>query len=108
MEDNQKLIEKVLSQKNYDSQSRQLIEEMSELTQAINKFWRHDLKYGDKKFEDEIENLDYVNNLNYKNLVEEIADVEICLEQVKTLLKVNNDSIKQIKNFKLNRELERI
>lgn len=30
----------------YDSQSRQCIEEMAELTQAINKFWRNNLKCG--------------------------------------------------------------
>ena len=30
----------------YDAQSRQCIEEMAELTQAINKFWRKQLKCG--------------------------------------------------------------
>lgn len=30
----------------YDSQSRQCIEEMAELTQAINKFWRNQLGCG--------------------------------------------------------------
>ena len=53
----------------FESQSRQLIEEMAELTQAINKHWRnHFCKDTETK------------------IVEEIADVEICLEQIKFLI----------------------
>lgn len=55
----------------YENQSMQLIEEMAELTQAINKYRR----YGtyEKKCQ----------------IIEEIADVSIMLEQVSYLLPVN-------------------
>ena len=32
----------------YNAQSRQLIEEMAKLTQTINKFWRKEMKCGNK------------------------------------------------------------
>ena len=36
-------IEFIANHYGYDAQSRQCIEEMAELTQAINKFWRNQL-----------------------------------------------------------------
>lgn len=77
----------------YESQSRQLIEEMAELTQAINKEWRN-------TNECEITHL-------YKNLVEEIADVEIMLEQIKYLIGCNDD-VEKIKNKKIDRTIAQI
>ena len=62
----------------YDNQSRQLIEEMSELTVAINKYWRKILFCGKKK----IENVEFPMP-EESNVIEEIADVEIMLEQMK-------------------------
>lgn len=80
----------------YDAQSRQCIEEMAELTQAINKFWR---KQG----------TDYktlVERTHIKdNLLEEIADVQIMLWQMEYLL---NADVSAIIEQKLDRQLERI
>ena len=49
---------------------------MAELTQAINKLWRISIKKGVKEFKDlRIEK-------EYKNLIEEIADVQIMIDIV--------------------------
>ncbi|MCR5255050.1 MAG: hypothetical protein K6D96_03890 [Acetatifactor sp.] len=77
-------------------QSRQTIEEMAELTQAINKHWR---KFGDDTTDK--------GNPYYKNIVEEIADVEVCLEQLKALLNCKNQ-VEDVKIWKVERQLERI
>jgi len=69
-------------------QMRQLIEEMAELTQVICKAERYDL--------------DTVR----EHLVEEIADVEVVLEQVDYLL--GDSRIAQIKAEKIARQKRRI
>ena len=71
-------IQEIVLRYGYDAQSRQCIEEMAELTQAINKFWRKDLKCGYGAIEES--GLDKESEA-YINLIEEIADVEIMLEQ---------------------------
>ena len=88
----------------YDKQSRQCIEECSELIQAINKFWRKFLQCGERT---SFDFNDMVNNNEYVNLVEEIADVEVMLEQLKILLKCGNEVIKVADN-KVARQLERM
>ena len=75
-------IQEIVLRYGYDAQSRQCIEEMAELTQAINKFWRKDLKCGYGAIEES--GLDKESEA-YINLIEEIADVEIMLEQMKVL-----------------------
>ena len=70
------------------SQMRQLIEEMAELTQVICKAERYDL--------------DTVRD----HLVEEVADVEVVLEQVDYLL--GDNRINQIKAEKIARQKRRI
>lgn len=70
------------------SQMRQLIEEMAELTQVICKAERYDL--------------DTVRD----HLVEEIADVEIVLEQVDYLL--GDSEVQRIKAEKIARQKRRI
>ena len=79
----------------YDAQSRQLIEEMAELTQAINKAWR---------MGNDFDNL----LVQKRNIKEEIADVMIMLEQMKYLLNIYEDDIETIINRKILRQLERI
>lgn len=71
----------------YPAQSNQLIEECAELIQAINKYRR------------------YGNTESLKNYIEEIADVEIMLEQIKHLLNVKDDEIEGVKLYKLKRTL---
>nr|DAZ17492.1 MAG TPA: nucleoside triphosphate pyrophosphohydrolase [Caudoviricetes sp.] len=82
----------------YEPQSRQCIEEMAELTQAINKLWRKKTFGG--------------NGIEiaqaHENVIEEIADVSIMICQMKELLGVKEDDISEIINQKLDRQLERI
>lgn len=90
----QEKIKQISDYYGYEGQSRQCIEEMAELTQAINKHWRKAKK----------------NQNNYKlsqNIYEEIADVEICLEHMKYLLNCH-DEVAAMKEYKLDRELKRI
>ena len=92
----------------YESQSRQLIEEMAELTQAINKYWRKQLECGKKDFEIKPIFLDdkvLIMSTEYDNLVEELADVQIMISQMVYLLRTD---IEPIIEQKLNRQLERI
>ena len=87
----------------YDSQSRQLIEEMAELTVAINKLWRAE-RFCDRK------NIIDVKGFSYpevKEIIEEIADVEIMLSQIKYLLDCNEE-VEQEKERKILRQLERM
>ncbi len=89
----------------YDAQSRQCIEEMAELTQAINKFWRKQLDCGEKPFPVDDMDMPFMT-LDYANLVEEIADVYIMLQQMMYLLGIK--SIDKTVREKLDRQLERI
>ena len=87
----------------YESQSRQLIEEMAELTVAINKLWRVE-RFCDRK------NIMDVKGFSYpevKEIIGEIADVEIMLSQIKHLLSCN-DEVEQEKERKILRQLERM
>lgn len=90
----------------YDVQSRQCIEEMAELTQAINKFWRKILKCGKEDIDTVPICDDNFNFLNeFENLMEEIADLQIMLWQMEYLL---NTDIECVIEQKLDRQLERI
>lgn len=82
----------------YEPQSRQLIEEMAELTVALNKAWRKTFDTVDK-----LPNMD-----DEERIEEEIADVEIMLSQIKYLLEVGDVELSQIIESKLDRQIERI
>ena len=87
----------------YESQSRQLIEEIAELTVAINKLWRVE-RFCDRK------NIMDVKGFSYpevKEIIEEIADTEIMLSQIKYLL-CCQDEVEQEKERKILRQLERM
>ena len=86
----------------YDAQSRQCIEEMAELTQAINKFWRKQLRCDKVSLEGA-----GFRNEEYQNLVEEIADVEIMLEQMKVFMDCE-DAVTEVVEEKLKRQIDRI
>ena len=93
-------IEQIALHYGYEPQSRQLIEEMAELTVAINKLWRLD------------DNGDWTIFINRKaecemNIIEEIADVEIMLEQIKLLLNCGA-KVEMVKDVKVKRQLERM
>ena len=74
----------------YEPQSNMLVEEMAELIQAISKYRRNNSKK------------------NFDNIVEEIADVEVMLHQIKYLLGINPKYVEQIKIEKVNRTKENI
>lgn len=74
----------------YEEQSMQLIEEMAELTQAINKYRR------------------YNNYEAFGNVVEEIADVTIMLEQIQHLLFIDNNDLDFIIDKKIERTKQRL
>lgn len=99
MEEKQDIEEKIHRIAHYygaDSQLDQTIEEVAELTVAIRKFKRNK-----------------GNNMNDKvsllyDLAEEIADVEIMLEQLKILLPFVEEDVEKIKVEKLDRQIKRI
>lgn len=93
-------IKKIADTYGYDAQSRQCIEEMAELAQAINKFWRKDLKCG------KLTTLEVpIGSPQELSIIEEIADVQIMLWQMAYLL---NADVTPIIEQKLDRQLERI
>ena len=75
------------------NRKNQLIEEMSELTQALCK---HQRLMCDRTF-----NMSQTEV--YKNILEEIADVEICLDEIKHCLSIDKDDIRSMKEYKLRR-----
>lgn len=95
---NEKL-KKIADTYGYDAQSRQCIEEIAELTQAINKYWREDLSCGDLSKEVPI------GSIYEYNIIEEIADVQIMLWQMTYFLRAD---VLPIIEQKLNRQLKRI
>lgn len=48
------------------------------------------------------------SNYNYGNIVEEIADVEIMLEQMKIYFEINENEIEEMKEIKIKRTKERL
>lgn len=89
-------IKKIANHYGYETQSRQLIEEMAELTQAVNKLWR---------FEKEC--IGGTIEIHKAKVTEEIADVEIVLGQIKYLLGVKKET-EIWREKKLERTLEKI
>lgn len=73
-----------------EPQCRQAMEECAELIQAINKFLR------------------YPSDQRYANLIEEIADVEIMLYQLKVMFNIDDDQVFAFKVEKAKREQERL
>lgn len=85
-------IKEIAEHYGYDNQSLQLIEEMAELTQALNHLRRYN---------------DYNEFKHRQEVYEEIADVEIMLEQIKHLLNCN-DEVESFKVYKVRRQIDRM
>jgi NTP pyrophosphatase (non-canonical NTP hydrolase) len=85
----------------YDSQSNQLVEECAELIQAVCTYRRAVLGLGQPVTEDK-------KAVAMDNFTEEIADVEIMLEQIKYLLQIPEEELEALKLFKVNRTRERM
>ena len=79
-----------------DNRMTQATEELAELIQALCKYKR--VQSGDKTV--------IATHIRY-NIIEEIADVEICIEQLKHLLDINN-VVEEIKKNKIIRTEQRI
>lgn len=77
-----------------EPQCRQAMEECAELIQAVNKM----LRYEDRPAEPEY----------YANLIEEIADVEIMLYQLKVMFNIDDDQVFAFKVQKAKREQEKV
>ena len=80
-----KLIEKFGAEK----QMLKCVEELNELGQAICKF-------------EETNKVEAI-----KNIIEEIADVEVMLEQLKLILEIDEKEVRKMKSFKLHRTARR-
>ena len=87
----------------YEYQSRQCIEEMAELTQSINKMWRFGQKCGKTGIDDA-----YRDTRLFKNIIEEIADVQVCLLHMSYLAGISAEELSGICERKTDREVERI
>ena len=85
-----KIFRQSLEKYGKEPQCRQTMEECAELIQAINKFLR------------------YPNDKHYANLIEEIADVEIMLYQLKVMFNIDDDQVLAFKVEKAKREQERL
>ena len=83
----------------YESQSRQLVEELSELIQAICK---HNRTFAGKR-------LSKLSNCPEKDAItEELADVIIMMHQLDYLIGINANSVYEVIKRKLDRQIERI
>ena len=82
----------------FDAQCNQLIEECAELIQAVNKY-RRAQGIGQKTSLREVDAL--------HNLIEEMVDVEIMLDQLKYLLKLSDEEIRMVAEYKIRRTEKR-
>ena len=101
MTDNQKsILLKALSFYGAKAQEDIAIEEMAELTKAILKVRRAG-EYGQGDIKETI-----------ANMIEEVADVEICIEYLKLILETTNPNarvrIDNLRDYKINRLVQRI
>lgn len=83
----------------YEPQSRQLVEELSELIQAVCK---HNRAFGGKQLSESMECPEK------DAITEEMADVEIMILQIEYLLGISAMELNNMIEQKLNRQLERI
>lgn len=94
----EKKIELIADRYGYEPQSRQCIEEMAELTQAINKYWRKRNFGGNDRQIAEAEDA----------VLDEMADTLIMLWQLKYLLGFAEGPLAKRIEEKLNRQFKRM
>lgn len=97
-------IHKISRRYGYEAQSRQCIEEMAELTQAINKLWRTQNAIKD------FDAFHYHPELIKARecVVEELADVQIMVSQLSHLLGSDEGELDGYINEKLDRQIKRM
>lgn len=97
-----------------ETQRNQLIEEMAELTAAINRLHRAEhrqlISYNSSNAETtEFNTNQYAIRAGaYEDVVHEIADVWVCLKQVRYLMEIDKGTLKRICDAKIERQLKRI
>ncbi|MDE6388984.1 MAG: hypothetical protein K2L82_14380 [Lachnospiraceae bacterium] len=97
--------QKVVDKYGYEAQSRQLIEEMAELTQVLNKDWRLYQKFYKTNDTSMHPKLDE----SHKKIVDELADVYFVFHQVAYAIGAfQNGELEKAIDFKINRQMERI
>ena len=94
---NTQILKKAIETYGEEPQIRQCMEECAELIQAINKHKRAQGSLKEERY-----------NIAFDNLLEEIADVEIMLEQIKHLLEIPEEDLLAMKTCKINRTKERM
>ena len=92
------IIEAAIAKLGEENQMRQTQEELAELIVAINKYERA------------IKDKEHPLWINYarKEVIEEMTDVLIMLDAVKNMLDIQDEEIKKVRDFKLNRLLNRL
>jgi NTP pyrophosphatase (non-canonical NTP hydrolase) len=93
-EEYKKSIAAIVEHYGFNCQSRQLFEEMGELTVAINKWWRCDGSLEER-------------SAKRANIVEELADVQIMLDQMIYFLCCYKE-VEDVKQAKIWRQLKRM
>lgn len=88
-------IQKIADYYGCDNQTNKTIEECAEVIQALVK-----LKYSEEMYEDEYD-------IARKNVIEEMADVQIMLKQMLYLLDCEKE-VEKVMEYKINRQLGRI
>lgn len=93
----------------YEPQSRQLIEEMAELTVAINKHWRIGRKFLEAESGGKRDNnMQQVVHEARDRIIEELADVQVMIWQISQLLGAEDGELEDVINDKISRQLDRI
>lgn len=84
--DQRETFKQIILYSGVEKQSMIAMEELAELIKAISKLNR---------------NVDF--DKSFANVVEEIADVEIMIEQLKMMYHINNEAVEKVINFKTER-----
>ena len=92
------IIEAAIAKQGEENQMRQTQEELAELIVAINKYERAIKNDGCPSY------IAYIR----KNIIEEMTDVLIMIDAVKYMLDIQDEEIKKVRDFKLNRLLKRL
>ena len=92
------IIEAAIAKQGEEHQMRQTQEELAELIVAINKY--------ERAIKENIHPL-YINAAR-KNIIEEMTDVLITFDAVKKILDIQDEEMKEVRDFKLNRLLNRL
>lgn len=94
---NKEIIEALLKKNGKEYQAYIWCEECSELVKSITKLMRNPIESS------EINRYKYLKN----NVIEETADVLICIEQIKAAFGITNKDIQEVVNLKQEREEKR-